>query len=106
MIGRVVAGDRGLAGDLDELLPDIDLDGTIKDRNEKAQAGVTDHALVGAPEPEDDHLLVLLHHPDRKIDDDHEHDEDKRDGCGDDRDFHGDLRAIRTAMMMTVRAQR
>ncbi len=84
----VVPGDGGLAGDLDELLGDVDLDRSVDDRDEEPQARLADQAVVGLAESEDDHPLVLLDHPHREVQDHQHDDEDERRGREDDRDLH------------------
>ena len=82
---RVVLGDRRLAGDLDELLADVDLLRLVDDRNQEAQAWTADELWSGVAEAEDDHPLVLLDDADRQI----ERDEAKYDDRGDDRESYG-----------------
>jgi hypothetical protein len=89
----VVARDRGLAGDLDELLTNVDLDRPVDDRDEEPETRIADHRFVGAAEPEDDHLLVVLDHPDRQVGDHRQDDDDERGDRGQDRVFHQDLRS-------------
>src|ERR1019366_2114283 len=91
----VVLGNRGLAGDLDELLADVDLHRSVDDRDEEPEPGIPDHLLVRLAEPEDDHLLVLLNDPDREVDRDQHDDEEEGDDC-DDNGVHGTLPCCQT----------
>jgi hypothetical protein len=84
----VVLGDRPLAGDLDEGLAEVDLERPVDDRDEEAQARPADEPLVRPAQPEDDHLLVLVHDPNGEVDQHERHDHEER-GDGDyDRGFH------------------
>ena len=50
---RVVLGDRGLAGDLDELLAQVDPHRPVDDRDQEHEARALDQVRPGAPEAED-----------------------------------------------------
>ena len=90
----VVLGDRRLARDLDELLAHVDLDRPVDERDQEPEARLADHRLVGLAQPEHDHPLVLLHDPDRQVQD-HEHDDgDERQGRKRGDDLH-ELSSVR-----------
>ncbi len=93
----VVAGDRRLAGDLDELLPHVHLHRPVDDRDEKAQPRVAHEALVRPPQPEDDHLLVLLDHPDREVQEEQDEKDDRHHPGDRDAELHcaGSFRLLR-----------
>ena len=52
--------------------------------------GPRTRASAGLAEPEDDHLLVLLHDPDRQVQDQQDEDEDGHDDREQDGGFHAD----------------
>ena len=57
---RVVLGDRGLAGDLDELLAQVHLDRPVDERDQEHEARSLDLVGAGAAEAEHDQPVVLV----------------------------------------------
>ena len=75
---------------------------------EEPQARLADHRLVRPAQPEDDHLLVLLHHPDRQVHDHQQDDDDERDDAQAriPWDLHQDAPAAVTAPATMMTASR
>jgi hypothetical protein len=76
---RVVAGDRRLRRHLDELLAQVDRDGSVDDRIEEHQARALDEMGPGAPEPEDNEPRVFVDDTDREVDEDEQEQDDDAD---------------------------